>query len=59
MAELTTEDIQAVLVSKANIELQNIALRRQITVLLKENAELKIARNVNHAAVVNESEIQR
>ncbi len=32
-ATLTTEDVQAVLVSKANIELQNISLRRQVTSL--------------------------
>ena len=31
--KLTTEDIQAMLTAKANIELQNIALRRQITEL--------------------------
>ena len=31
--KLTTEDIQAILTAKANIELQNIALRRQITEL--------------------------
>ena len=41
MADLTGEDIQAVLVSKANIELQNISLRRENIELQKQIVALQ------------------
>lgn len=40
-AQLITEDIQAILVSKANIELQNIALRRQLLTFQTELIAVK------------------
>ena len=41
--QLTTEDIQAILATKANIELLNIALRRQLITLQAELLAAKTA----------------